>query len=228
MKSIAIIPARGGSVRVPRKNLALFGNRPALSIVVETALSSGVFHSVLVSSDDAEILETGKQAGAHPLLRPSHLADDMCPILPVMQHAIDAFQRPLDAVCLIMPTAVFLEAEDLKTAHSQLQSSPNLDYVIGVRRFDSAPQRALAIDEDGLLSAEDAGAINKRTQDLKPLYHDTGMFSFGRVGAWQAGLHSFVAKTKGIEIDKYRAVDIDTPEDLDLARAIYEWRAGNQ
>ncbi|GGB45700.1 pseudaminic acid cytidylyltransferase [Roseibium aquae] len=224
MKSIAIIPARGGSVRVPGKNLALFSGKPALAIVLETVRLSGVFESVLVSSDDAEILDAARRTGAEPVTRPAHLADNITPILPVVQHALEAWKGNADAVCMVVPTAVFIEQRDLIRAGELLSTEPELDYVIGVKRFESAPQRALSMTPDGHVGMENRAAVDTRSQDLAPLFHDAGMFSFGRVAAWRRGVHSFLARTKGVEIERYRAIDIDTPEDLEFARAVYHWR----
>ncbi|KAA5606046.1 pseudaminic acid cytidylyltransferase [Roseospira marina] len=224
-RAVAVIPARGGSRRIPRKNLALFEGRPALTRVIDTVRDSGVFHAIRVSTDDAEVADTARAAGAEVVARPATLADDHTPLMPVVQHAIET-EGEAALVCLVLATAVLLKPERLAAAHAALLADPTLDYVIGLRRFDSPPQRALVRDGDGRVAMMDPTTFNTRSQDLTPLYHDAGQFSFGRRGAWETGKPSFTARTLGVELPRWEAIDIDEPDDLAFARLLFRATAG--
>lgn len=220
-KAFAVIPARGGSVRVPRKNMADFGGKPAVAHVIQIAKDCNAFERVAVSTDDKEIADYALSSGAEVIQRPPNLADGFTPLQPVVAHAIQQMPEA-DFICLILATAIFLRPESLRLAHSMLIEDSNLDYAIGVRRFDSPPQRGILLDEAGFVSMKSPEFINSRSQDLKPLYHDAGQFSFGRRIAWLSSRPSFMARTRGIELLRSEAIDIDEPEDLVFARLLFD------
>ena len=222
-KTCAIIPARRGSVRIPRKNLADFGGEPAVSQVLKTAKDSKVFNRVVVSTDDEEIADQANRGGAEIIWRPAELSDGITPLQPVVRHAIENSPYA-DFVCLILATAVFLDPSRLRAAYEILQKNISLDYVIGVCRYDSPPQRALLRDDDGFISMRYPEFLLSRSQDLPKMYHDAGQFSFGRRAAWLSDSHSFRAKTHGIELSRLESIDIDEPEDLLFAQRLFSLR----
>ena len=224
MRSIAIIPARGGSKRIPRKNIAPFGGRPAIARVIDAALASKVFETVVVSTDDDEIATVARRAGAQIVMRPPELSGDMTPMNPVILHAYEQMGADYDAIGLIFATAVFLTPELLRDASDRLAEDADLDYVLTLRRFETPPQRGLLCDEAGRVSMCDPSSLTTRTQDLTPIYRDAGMTTIGRTRAWLSGSHSFTARTFGLEVDALSAIDIDEPEDLAFAQALFEQR----
>jgi len=224
VSAVAVIPARGNSKRIPGKNLSEFGSKPALAHAIGIALESGVFRRVLVSTEDHDIAKCASDEGAEVVNRPIELADDYTPIMPVIDHAIRTSIPEAEVVCLVMATAILLAPERLRCAHNILLSDPSLDYVIGVRRFDTPPQQALFVDQDGFVSMESPEMFNKRSQDLPPLYYDAAQFSFGWREAWLQGKPSFTSRTQAIQLDRWEAIDIDEPEDLAYAKLLFEAR----
>ena len=219
--SIAVIPARGGSRRIPGKNMIEFGAKPALAHVIGIALESGVFDGVVVSTDDTLIAECARSEGASVVERPAELSGDYIPIQPVINHAVDT-EPQAKIVCLVLSTAILLAPKRLGCAHQMLLSDPSLDFVIGVRQFESPPQRGLFLNEDGLVSMQSPEMFDKRSQDLPPLFYDAGQFSFGRREAWVSGKPSFTSRTRAIELPRWEAVDIDEPEDLVFAELLFK------
>ena len=222
VSTVAVIPARGNSKRIPGKNLSEFGSKPALAHSIKIALDSGVFSKVLVSTEDPEIAKCASREGAEVVNRPTELADDYTPIMPVIVHAIQNSVPEAEVVCLVLATAILLAPERLRDAHTTLMADPFLDYVIGVRRFDTPPQQALFLDQDGFVSMESPKMFNKRSQDLPPLYYDAAQFSFGRREAWLQGKQAFTSRTRAIQLPRWEAIDIDEPEDLAYARLLFE------
>ena len=220
-KTLAVIPARGGSLRIPKKNLADFGGKPAIARVIEIARCSRIFERIVISTDDLEIASEAEVAGAAVIHRPQELSDDFTPLQPVVVHAINQVPTA-QFVCLILATAILLRPERLRVAYSMLLKDPQLDYVIGIRRFGSPPQRGITLDEQGFVSMQSPEFLNARSQDLTPLYHDAGQFSFGRRKSWLSGQSSFVMRTRAIELSRGEAVDIDEPDDLIFARRLFE------
>jgi pseudaminic acid cytidylyltransferase len=219
---IAVIPARGGSKRIPRKNIKPFAGRPMLAYAVSAALEAGLFSTVVVSSDDSEILEYASTLGATPLRRPQALADDWTPTVPVVAHAIAATQEDFgqpDIVCCIYPAVPFLQRQDMVETLSLLEGT-NGKYAFPVVRFPSPIQRALRLGQEGVLAPFFPEATDARSQDLEPGYYDAGQFYWGWRDAWlsEAPVHS---NGHGFVIPEWRAVDIDTPDDWRRAELMY-------
>jgi len=219
---VAIIPARGGSKRIPRKNIKPFAGKPMLAYAVSAALEAGLFSSVAVSSDDEEILDVGRGLGAVPLRRPDVLAGYWTPTVPVIAHAIASLEPGLgrlDTVCCIYPAVPFLRSEVLRDALALLERKKDA-YVLPVIRFPSPIQRALHIAEDGALSPFFPEATSARSQDLKPAYDDAGQFYWGHRDAWvaEAPIHP---NGYGFVMPEWRAVDIDTPDDWRRAELMH-------
>jgi N-acylneuraminate cytidylyltransferase len=222
--NVAVIPARGGSKRIPRKNVRSFAGRPLIARAIQTARSSGCFDSVLVSTDDPEIASIAAAAGAHvPFMRPAELADDFTGTIPVVQHAVqwlvDQGEAP-EFVCCLYPAAVLLEASALADALELLRSS-GLDFCFGAIAYPHPVERAIVIEPGGAARMRDPTQAQRRTQDLQPAFHDAGQFCWGRARAFQRGGSPLVEGAAALVLPRQRVVDIDTEEDWQLAEALY-------
>jgi pseudaminic acid cytidylyltransferase len=220
---LAVIPARGGSKRIPRKNIRRFAGVPMIAHAIAAARDSGLFARIVVSTDDDEIAEVAREYGAEvPFRRPAELAGDHAATAPVVAHAIQACGAPgesADPVCCLYPCVPLLRPEDLTQALALLEGS-GADFCFPVVAFASPVQRALRRAPDGRMSPIDATHEFSRTQDLEPAYHDAGQFYWGRASAWLAGrrVHSGGI---GHPMPAWRVVDIDTPEDWARAELIH-------
>ena len=213
--NIAVIPARGGSKRIPRKNIKPFGGKPMIAYAIQAALESGLFAQVVVSTDDDEIAEVAQSHGASvPFRRPAHLADDQTVTVPVIGHATQWFLdrgHSVDAVCCIYPCVPLLRATDLQGAYA-LFAERGADYVYPVVAFHSSPWRSMTKPESGPMQFIYPEYELTRTQDLPKCYFDAGQFYWGRAAAWTSGLRMH-SNGHGYEVEAHRVVDIDTQED---------------
>ncbi len=221
--SIAIIPARRGSKRIPLKNVRTMNGRPLIAWAIDVALATGEFSEVIVSTDDEEIAKIAHANGASvPFLRPEALADDFTPTLDVVAHALREMQSlgfSGDLLCCIYPAAVLIDPCDIKESRSLLLRSTR-DYCAAVLPYGHPIQRAMTLGTNGELTIEDSDAAMQRTQDLPPRWHDAGQFYWGRVDAWDAGL-PILPNAVGYEIDAKRAIDIDTEDDWIRAEILH-------
>ena len=221
---IAIIPARGGSKRIPRKNIRFFCGRPIISWSIEAARSSNLFDEIIVSTDDIEIAKVAEEMGAVcPFLRPTSLADDFTPTIPVVRHAINELAivgREITHACCIYATAPFVSSSDLVNAYDQLVLN-NSNFAVPVTTFPFPIQRAVMLDERGIVSMIDPSKYLTRSQDLTETYHDAGQFYWGTVKAWQENDAIFGANTVGLIIPRHRVQDIDTMEDWRRAELMF-------
>ena len=221
---IAIIPARGGSKRIPRKNIKLFYGKPLIAYSIEAALNSKVFDRVIVSTDDYEIAELAKKYGAEvPFLRPENVSDDFSTTMDVLKHAISELSLTDDChLCCLYATAPFVQVHDLVDA-SNLLSSINIDYVFSAAEFSFPIQRAIKIDKNGFCDMFYAEHENTRSQDLEKAYHDAGQFYFGKVSSFKKNKPFFHnSKSKPLLLPTYRVQDIDTLEDWIRAELLFE------
>lgn len=222
---VAIIPARGGSKRVPRKNIRPFAGRPIIGHSIAVAHASGLFDRVIVSTDDAEIAAVARAHGAEtPFVRPPELANDTIGTTPVMQHALrwlDAHEVVVSHACCIYPTAPFIEADDLRAAHDLL-TARDARYCFPVTSFPFPIQRAVRIAADGRLAMFQPEHFLTRSQDLEAAYHDAGQFYWGRAEAFLDGEAVFGPGAVPLVIPRWRVQDIDTPEDWERAELLYE------
>jgi pseudaminic acid cytidylyltransferase len=221
--ALAIIPARGGSKRIPRKNVKPFAGRPMLSYAVEAARASGLFTAVVVSTDDAEIADIARSCGAHALARPAHMASDEASTTTAIAHAISAFGADGE-VCCIYPCVPLLRVADLLAGLALLRET-GAAYSFPVCAFPSAPQRALRLSPARRTAPLIPDNEEKRTQELEPAYYDAGQFYWARSETWLADLpiHSNGA---AILIERWRAIDIDLPEDWEFAEKLYRLTMG--
>lgn len=221
---IAIIPARGGSKRIPRKNIKLFAGKPMIAYAITAAKNSSLFDHIIVSTDDEEIAAIAREYGAQtPFSRPDALADDYTPTVPVIAHAVRACESidiPVDYACCIYPNVPFIQTDDLQAAY-QLLLDTRADYCFPVTEFPSAIQRSLKQEASGKMSPMYPEHELDRTQDLAPAFFDVGQFYWGSKNAWlhNPRIHS---NGVGLRIPSWRVVDIDTPEDWMRAETIHK------
>ncbi|MEM8878149.1 MAG: pseudaminic acid cytidylyltransferase [Pseudomonadota bacterium] len=225
MKNTAIIPARGGSKRIPRKNIMPFLGKPMIGWSIEAAIDSGLFDRIIVSTDDPEIAETAKNFGAQvPFMRPPHLSDDHTPTVPVIAHALhwlseNQGETEAGLVCCLYATAPFIEAQDLVSARALLIES-DADYALPVTSFAFPIERAVDLSADNWLTMRNPENSQTRSQDLREAYHDAGQFYWGRQSAWAEQRPVLGGDAVGLPIPRTRVQDIDTPEDWARAEAL--------
>jgi len=220
---ICIIPARGGSKRIPRKNIRDFMGKPIIAHSIEAALESGIFDEVMVSTEDAEIVEVAKAHGAAvPFLRSPENSTDMAMTAPVLIEVLDRYAelgRNFDTACCLYPTAPFVRASRLREACRLLESSED-DAVVPVVRFSYPIQRSLRMTEGGRLEMFWPENYNKRSQDLEPAYHDAGQFYLLRTTSLRIQQVLFPSRTRPVVLVDEEVQDIDSPEDWKIA----EWK----
>lgn len=211
MLRLAIVPARGGSKRIPRKNIRIFRGRPMIAWSIAAALKSGMFDRVIVSTDDQEIADIAIGAKAEvPFIRPDYLADDQTPTVPVIAHAIEELAIPPETVqyvCCIYPCAPFLNPIDLANAAELLDNS-DAAFVYPVVEYPHPVQRAMRRIASGKMQFFQPEHELSRTQDLETAYHDAGQFYLGEVSAWLSHLRMHTDGL-GMPIPAWRVVDID-------------------
>lgn len=223
--NIAVIPARGGSKRIPRKNIKEFNGKPMIVWSIEAAIKSELFDQVIVSTDDIEIAEIAKSNDASvPFLRPSHLANDTAGTTPVIAHAIQwTIENNLKPknVCCIYATAPFINVEDLKLGH-QIIKQEKWNYAFPVTTFPSPIFRSFRADESAGIEMFYPENFNVRSQDLPEAFHDAGQFYWGKTEAWLDQKTLFSEKSYPIKIPRWRVQDIDTLEDWTRAESIFK------
>ena len=221
---VAVIPARGGSRRIPRKNVRAFCGRPVMAWVIETARASSLFEHVLVSTDDAEIRDIALQHGAEcPFVRPAELADDHTVTSAVIGHAtrwgLDAGWA-IDAVCCMYPTAPLIDAGDLRRGFEALASG-DWAFAIAATTYAAPIQRAFTRSADGGIQMFFPEQFSTRTQDLPVTLHDAAQFYWGRPQAWMDGRRMFDRWSVPVMIPRWRVQDIDEPEDWERAESVF-------
>lgn len=213
---LAVIPARGGSKRIPRKNIKLFCGKPMIAWSIEAALQSGCFDQVIVSTDDAEIAEVARQHGATvPFMRPAELSDDYTGTIPVIRHAIEwlmAQGQQTDQVCCLYATAPFVTPEDIRRGLDILTDT-GCDYAFSVTSYAFPIQRAIRIDAENRVEMFSPEHFNTRSQDLEEAWHDAGQFYWGQADAWGNNKMIFSPASTPVRLERHRVQDIDTPED---------------
>ena len=222
---IAIIPARGGSQRIPRKNIKSFCGKPMIAWSITVAKESGLFDLVIVSTDDAEIAEVARAWGAQtPFLRPPELSNNFAQTKEVIAHAtrwiLNQGLAP-DAICCIYPTAPFIQKADLKNALVELESG-NYEFAFAVTEFSSPIFRALKKTAEGAVEMFFPEHFATRSQDLPKAFHDSGQFYWGRPEAWLNANNIFSSASVSVVIPSSRSQDIDSQEDWEFAEMLYQ------
>ncbi len=222
---VAIIPARGGSKRIPRKNILEFAGKPMIAHSILCALRSGLFERVIVSTDDSEISQVARDFGAEvPFVRPKELSDDHTSTNAVISHGVKWLQSQganLSAVCSIYATAPFIHEEDVKRGLETLEAG-DWQYVFSATSFAYPIFRSFQKNAEGGVKMFFPEHFNSRSQDLPEALHDAGQFYWGRPQAWLDQLRSFEKCSTIVRVPRWRVQDIDTPEDWTRAEIMWQ------
>lgn len=226
---VAIIPARGGSQRIPGKNIRTFNGLPMIAWSIRAALDSGVFDRVVVSTDSEEIALVAREFGAEtPFVRPDELSDAHTGTGPVVNHAIRWLQNDgmsIKWVCCLYATAPFLQPEDLQSGLRVLKEAPDRYYAFSVTSFAFPIQRAIRRLPGGGAEPFFPEYIPCSSQDLEPAWHDAGQFYWGRAEAFLESVPLFSEHALALPLPRHRVLDIDTPEDWTHAELLHQvWR----
>lgn len=221
--SIAIITARGGSKRIPRKNIKEFCGKPIIAYSIEAALKAGIFDEVMVSTDDEEIAEVARAAGARvPFMRSEASAGDYASTDDVIMEVLEAYRkqgREFDTFCCIYPTAPFVTAEKLQKAMGLLKQA---DSVMPVVAFSFPPQRCMVLNEDGELRMKWPEHATTRSQDLEPYYHDCGQFYCCKTSLFMEYKTTDLPHMIPMIMSELEVQDIDNPDDWEIAELKYQ------
>ena len=224
MKSLCIIPARGGSKRIPRKNIKPFMGKPIMAYSIEAALESGIFDEVMVSTDDVEFADVAKKYGASvPFIRSEVTANDYATTVDVLLEVIETYkQREMvfDTICCLYSTAPFVTSERLKEAYSKL--SDKVDACFTMVEYSYPIQRSLRINEVGFVEMKYPEHIKSRTQDLEKIYHDAGQFYFVKTETLIEEKTVWCKHTAPLVLSELEVQDLDTLTDWQLAEMKYE------
>ncbi|WP_108647147.1 pseudaminic acid cytidylyltransferase [Polynucleobacter rarus] len=223
--NIAVIPARGGSKRIPRKNIKDFCGKPIIAWSIEVARESGLFSNVIVSTDDDEIAQISKEFGAEvPFVRPEELSNDFVGTTKVIAHstnwALNKYSN-LEAVCCIYATAPFIQVQDLVVAFKKLKSEKK-DYVFSITDFGTSIFRSFQLDSNGGLEMFFPEHFDTRSQDLPSAFHDAAQFYWGDTKSWIEEKKMFSKNSGAITLPRWRVQDIDTPDDWIRAEKIFK------
>ena len=225
MSKLALIPARGGSKRIPRKNIRLFCGKPMIAWSIQAAFSAGCFDRVLVTTDDEEISSVAREFGAEvPFIRPDHLADDNASTQAVILHALQWCTEnkfDFDAVCCLYATAPFVQPKDLCKASDQLSNSRPGTVVFSATSFPFPIQRAIRIDEYGYASMFNPECFSSRSQDLQEAFHDAGQFYWATPETWTS-IDNLFDGARPLILPRWRVQDIDTEEDWSRAELMHQ------
>jgi len=224
--NIAIIPARGGSKRIPRKNIKEFAGRPMIAWSIEAAIKSDCFDRVVVSTDDEEIAQVAVELGAEaPFLRPAELSNDMVGTTPVISHAISWYQSQglvVDNACCIYATAPFVCVDDILKGFELINGVKGYSYVFSATSFSYPIQRAVRLIKSDGVEMFNPDLYLARSQDLEEAYHDAGQFYWGKASAWLDDKPIFSKESGVVILPRYRVQDIDTYEDWKCAELIFK------
>tara|TARA_B100001989_G_scaffold223163_1_gene176952 strand:+ start:13178 stop:13861 length:684 start_codon:yes stop_codon:yes gene_type:complete len=223
--NLCVIPARGGSKRIPKKNIINFSNKPMIYWSIKAALESECFEKIIVSTDNQEIALIAKSYGAEvPFLRPKELANDMTPTQPVIKHAIEWLGNEgfkYKNACCIYATAPLLRSSDISKSFIKLSKSNKESFIFSATSFNYPIQRAIRIDKDGFASMLFPENLNKRSQDLEETFHDAGQFYWASTEKWMSNSNIFES-SKPFLLPRWRVQDIDTVEDLRYAELLFK------
>ena len=222
---LAVIPARGGSKRIPRKNIKLFAGKPILAWSINAAIKSECFDEIIVSTDDKEIAGVALEYGAKvPFLRPDNISDDFATTVDVVAHAIEWQQsndKEFEEICCIYATAPFVTPRDIKNGLKVLQDT-SCDYVFSATEYEFPIQRAFRLNANNNVEMFNPKNFNIRSQDLEKAYHDAGQFYWGKAEAWRNKKEFFSSHSTISLLPRYRVQDIDTPDDWHYAEMLFK------
>jgi len=232
IRSIAVIPARGGSKRIPRKNLRYFRGKPILAYAVELARSAGCFDEIVITSDDAEIRQVALDCGAtFAVLRAETLADDLTPLVPVVADAVREVSRQLDSrfqlACCLYATAPMASASDLLEG-LRVMTTQRCDYALSVAAFPAPIERSFLRQDSGFIEMRSPDEYTTRSQDLPVTYFDAGQWCWGTTESWLDEKPMLGADSQGVVVPSWRVCDIDTLEDWRRAELLAELVASSE
>ena len=221
---VAIIPARGGSKRIKNKNVINISGKPMIHHTIQILKKTEIFDKIIVTTDSPKIQKISKKAGAKIYFtRPKNLSNDHVGTFEVINHSIN-FLRDKNGkypkyVCCVYPFSILLKKEDLLLSYKKIKTN-SWDFVISVTTFGHPPQRGFYLN-NGKISMIDKKNYKTRTQDLKKIYHDAGQFYWGKVNSWLKEKFIFSKKSFGFLLPRYRAIDLDDQEDLEMLKKIF-------
>lgn len=222
--NIAIIPARGGSKRIPKKNVKIFHGLPIIVYAIQAARKSGIFDEVFVSTDDEEIADIAKNYGASvPWMRPKDLSDDFTTTVKVMQHAVEKLDHSLDQlqyVCCVYPATPLLKSIYLSKGLELLREG-DWDYVVSVAASRTPPERLLSLGKNKEIEMCFPENEDKRSQDFPTRYQDAGQFYWGKKASWKSALPIFTSNSSILELPSKYTIDIDTLEDWQYTEHLF-------
>ncbi|WP_415883470.1 pseudaminic acid cytidylyltransferase [Neptuniibacter sp. QD34_54] len=224
--NVAIIPARGGSKRIPRKNIRSFCGKPMIAWTIEAAKKSDCFDKIIVSTDDQEIADIARKLGADvPFMRPDYLSDDYTGTVPVICHAVEWFKRNIGEVkfaCCLYATAPFIDYRYIQSGYDLVTSKESIDYAFTVTTFPFPIQRAIKTLGNGRITMFNPDLYETRSQDLEEALHDAGQFYWGTADAWLSKKAIFSAESAPIKLPRHYVQDIDTEEDWVRAEWLFK------
>ena len=223
--NICVIPARGGSKRIPRKNIKQFNGKPVIAYSIEAAKQSGCFDKIIVSTDDRKIAEVANQYGAEtPFVRPAELSNDFVGIMPVTKHAINWVKENNSLpkfVCCLYATVPFISAKLIIEAYNKLLNTDS-DFVFAATRFSAPIEKAIRINSNEKVEVVNSSHYNTRSQDFEEFYHDAGQLCWGKMTSWQQKETVFAPYSTAIILPSYLVQDIDSIEDWKKAEIMYK------
>ncbi|MDA7733963.1 pseudaminic acid cytidylyltransferase [Candidatus Pelagibacter sp.] len=223
--NLCVIPARGGSKRIPKKNIKFFCGKPIILWSIEEAIKSKCFEKIIVSTDDEEIANLVKSHGIDvPFMRPKELSDDYTETIPVIAHAIRhqiKHNQSPSKVCCIYAAAPFIRANDLKLCFEKLDNC-GAEFTFPATSYAYPIQRSFRINKNQRAEMFQPKHSNSRSQDLEEAYHDAGQFYWGKVNAWLENNSIINENASPILLPRYRVQDIDTPEDWQKAEIMFK------
>lgn len=223
-----MIPARGGSKRIPRKNIKNFNGKPLIAWTINHAIESKLFDQIFVSTDDSEIAAIAKTYGASiAKLRDANLSNDHATLIEVMQSEAEKLIadnfNPMDSLCCLYPASPMLNFKKVQEG-IMVVNEKKADFAIAIKEFEQSPMRALAVNEAGLLQYKFPQNAITRTQDLETLFTDAGQFTIATIGKWAQTNTTLEGRIFPIKIGKYEAIDIDDLSDWKFAEEIFKIR----
>ena len=222
MNTVCIIPARGGSKRIPRKNIKLFRGKPLLVWSIEKAIKSKCFTEIIVSTDDEEIADLAISSGANvPFLRPKELSDDFVGTLDVVKFVIKNFNKEIKYVCCLYATAPMVLTNDLVRSYEEIQILKDDSLIFTATNFDYPIQRAFVLNSSNKASMIKKNFLFARSQDLEKTFHDAGQFYWGKTNSWLKA-KNMIDNNKAYFLPRWRVQDIDEEEDWLRAEIIHK------
>lgn len=221
MKNLAIIPARGGSKRIPRKNVKPFLGKPMLAYPIEAALATGLFDEVMVSTDDEEIAEVARQYGAKvPFMRSAETANDYATLADVLHEVLNKYEeqgKVFDNMCCILATSPMLQSEDISNGFNTLINS-DFSTIVPIVEFSYPILRSFKMNDDNAIEYNWPEYAKSRSQDLPKSYHDSGTFYWHKINLWRDGKIT----RGGVVVSEETVQDIDTEQDWKMAEIKYK------